>query len=203
MTNQVQIFPVTYFKALIEDNETVKNILVPKIMEDSKDLEIPEGWLTNKLMTSFMGEKPGKEIFFGQDRTYQSLLETRYATVWIVFLVMLHIRLLLTKSGIIAMWMASFKNRTTTYLHKLEIILLLIFLVFIFYPLIRRDIDQLDFTIRLNKSVAFLGILIVLNMNKSIIQILMKETLLCFLPISLIQLNHHHPHQITPVSQLR
>jgi hypothetical protein len=79
MTNQVQIFPVTYFKALIEDNETVKNILVPKIMEDSKDLEIPEGWLTNKLMTSFMGEKPGKEIFFGQDRTYQSLLETRYA----------------------------------------------------------------------------------------------------------------------------
>jgi hypothetical protein len=48
-------------------------------MEDVKDLSIPEGWFTNKLMTSFMGEKPGKEIFFGEDRTYQSLLETRYA----------------------------------------------------------------------------------------------------------------------------
>ena len=54
MTNQVQIFPVTYFKELIEDNETVKNILVPKIMEDVKELTIPSGWFTNKLMTSFM-----------------------------------------------------------------------------------------------------------------------------------------------------
>lgn len=79
MTNQVQVFPVTYFKASIEDNETVKNILVPKIMGDARELPIPEGWFTNKLMTSFMGEKPGREIFFGEDRTYQKLLETRYA----------------------------------------------------------------------------------------------------------------------------
>jgi hypothetical protein len=79
MTNRIQIFPVTYFKAPIEDNESVKKILVPKIMEDVAELAIPEGWFTNKLMTSFMGEKPGKEIFFGEDRTYQSLLETRYA----------------------------------------------------------------------------------------------------------------------------
>jgi hypothetical protein len=74
-----QIFPITYFKAPVEDNDTAKKLLVPKIMEDVKDLSIPEGWFTNKLMTSFMGEKPGKEIFFGEDRTYQSLLETRYA----------------------------------------------------------------------------------------------------------------------------
>lgn len=79
MTNRIQIFPVTYFKAPVEDNELVKKILVPKIMEDVAELPIPEGWFTNKLMTSFMGEKPGKEIFFGEDRTYQSLLETRYA----------------------------------------------------------------------------------------------------------------------------
>ena len=77
--NRVQVFPVTYFKAPVEDNDTVKELLVPKIMKDVKDLSIPEGWFTNKLMTSFMGEKPGKEIFFGEDRTYQSLLETRYA----------------------------------------------------------------------------------------------------------------------------
>ena len=79
MSNRIQIFPVTYFKSQIEDNDTVKKLLVPKIVEDAKDLPIPEGWLTNKLMTSFLGEKPGKEIFFGKDRTYQSLLETRYA----------------------------------------------------------------------------------------------------------------------------
>jgi hypothetical protein len=79
MHKEVRIFPVTYFKAPVEDNDTAKKLLVPKIMEDVKDLPIPEGWFTNKLMTSFMGEKPGKEIFFGEDRTYQSLLETRYA----------------------------------------------------------------------------------------------------------------------------
>jgi hypothetical protein len=79
MFNKFQIFPITYFKSSIEDNESIKKILVPKIMEDAKDLPIPEGWFTNKLMTSFLGEKPGKEIFFGEDRTYQSLLETRYA----------------------------------------------------------------------------------------------------------------------------
>jgi hypothetical protein len=79
MTNRIQIFPVTYFKAPVEDNESVKEVLVPKIMKDVVELPIPEGWFTNKLMTSYMGEKPGKEIFFGEDRTYQSLLETRYA----------------------------------------------------------------------------------------------------------------------------
>jgi len=79
MSNRIEIFPITYFKSPVDDNESVKKILVPKIMEDAKDLPIPEGWFTNKLMTSFMGEKPGKEIFFGEDRTYQSLLETRYA----------------------------------------------------------------------------------------------------------------------------
>jgi len=79
MSNRIQIFPITYFKSPVDDNESVKKILVPKIMEDAKDLPIPEGWFTNKLMTSFMGEKPGKEIFFGEDRTYQSLLEPRYA----------------------------------------------------------------------------------------------------------------------------
>jgi len=31
----------------------------------------PEGWFTNKLMTSFAGEPRGKEIFFGEDQTYQ------------------------------------------------------------------------------------------------------------------------------------
>jgi len=77
--DRVQIFPVTYFKSPIKDNEIVKKLLVPKIMRDVKELPIPKGWFTNKLMTSFAGEKPGKEIFFGADKTYQSLLETRYA----------------------------------------------------------------------------------------------------------------------------
>jgi len=73
-----QIFPITYYHLSITDNDTLKELLVNKIVEDAKNLEIPEGWLTNKLMTSFDGEPRGKEIFFGEDDTYQKVLEKIY-----------------------------------------------------------------------------------------------------------------------------
>ena len=73
-----QIFPITYYHLSILDNDTLKELLVNKIVEDAKNLEIPEGWLTNKLMTSFDGEPRGKEIFFGEDDTYQKVLEKIY-----------------------------------------------------------------------------------------------------------------------------
>ena len=73
-----QVFPITYYHLSITDNDTLKELLVNKIVEDAKNLEIPEGWLTNKLMTSFDGEPRGKEIFFGEDDTYQKVLEKIY-----------------------------------------------------------------------------------------------------------------------------
>lgn len=79
MTNRFEVFPVTYFKESIEDNKTLKDLLVPKIIKDAAELPIPDKWITNKIMTSYLGEKPGKEIFFGEDNTYQSILEKKYA----------------------------------------------------------------------------------------------------------------------------
>lgn len=76
---RVPLFPVSYFHSKVENNDEIKNSLVSKIVKDSQDLLIPEGWFTNKLKTSFSGEKPGKEIFFGEDRTYQEVLEKKYA----------------------------------------------------------------------------------------------------------------------------
>ena len=78
-SKRIPIFPISYFKDNIEDNQYIKELLVDKIVKDSKDLPIPERWITNKLKTSYLGEKPGKEIFFGEDRTFQSILEQRYA----------------------------------------------------------------------------------------------------------------------------
>jgi hypothetical protein len=78
MVQKVEIFPVTCFKETVKENEEIKKILVPKIMEVAPSLSIPEGWLTNKIMTSFMGEKSGKEIFFGEDKIYETILEERY-----------------------------------------------------------------------------------------------------------------------------
>jgi len=73
-----KVFPITYYHLSMNDNDKLKELLVDKIVRDAKDLEIPDGWFTNKLMTSFDGEPRGKEIFFGEDQSYQKVLEKRY-----------------------------------------------------------------------------------------------------------------------------
>lgn len=76
-----ELFPISYYKDVVEDNNQLKDILVPVILENSKKLkdQQPKGWLTNKIMTSFSGEPPGQEIFFGENRYFQSILEKRYS----------------------------------------------------------------------------------------------------------------------------
>ena len=73
-----KVFPITYYHLSMTDNDKLKDLLIDKIVADAKNLEIPDGWFTNKLMTSFDGEPRGKEIFFGEDDTYQKVLEKRY-----------------------------------------------------------------------------------------------------------------------------
>ena len=73
-----RIFPITYYHLSMNDNDTLKELLVDKIVKDSENLPIPSGWTTNCLRTSFDGEPRGKEIFFGEDDTYQKVLEKRY-----------------------------------------------------------------------------------------------------------------------------
>ena len=73
-----RIFPITYYHLSMTDNDMLKDLLVDKIVNDAMHLPIPDGWFTNKLMTSFDGEPRGKEIFFGEDQTYQKILEKRY-----------------------------------------------------------------------------------------------------------------------------
>jgi len=75
---QVQIFPLTYYHVNIHNNDELKKVLVDKIVEDAKELEVPKGWFTNKLMTSFNGEPEGKEIFFGENDEYQNMLTKIY-----------------------------------------------------------------------------------------------------------------------------
>lgn len=76
--DKVEIFPLTYYHVNIHNNDELKKDLVNKIVEDVKELEVPEGWFTNKLMTSFNGEPKGKEIFFGENDEYQKKLTKAY-----------------------------------------------------------------------------------------------------------------------------
>ena len=49
----IELFPVTVFKGQVSNNEILKNLLVSEILNESKDLEIPEDWTTHKVKTSF------------------------------------------------------------------------------------------------------------------------------------------------------
>ena len=76
--DRVQIFPLTYYHVHISSNDQLKKVLLNKIVEDAKELKVPEGWFTNKLMTSFNGEPTGREIFFGENTEYQDMLTKVY-----------------------------------------------------------------------------------------------------------------------------
>jgi len=77
--NKFEIYPVTFYKIPVEDNEIVKKILTPKIIELATNLPIPLGWETNKIITSFGDNEFWKKIFCGEDKIYDSFLKERYA----------------------------------------------------------------------------------------------------------------------------
>ena len=70
----LDLFPVTIYQTEVRNNGYYKDLLLPKILEASEYLEIPEGWDTNKLKTSFEGEPEGMEVV----QKYKSLLKYEY-----------------------------------------------------------------------------------------------------------------------------
>ena len=70
----LDLFPVTIYQTEVRNNGYYKDLLLPKILEASEYLEIPEGWDTNKLKTSFEGEPKGMEVV----QKYKSLLKYEY-----------------------------------------------------------------------------------------------------------------------------
>jgi len=76
-----QLFPISYYKDKIKNNQKIKNKVTPVILENCKLLEnnSPKGWLTNKILTSFSGEPNGKEIFFSENTYFQKILRNEYS----------------------------------------------------------------------------------------------------------------------------
>ena len=75
---RVPIFPVSYYKDNIQNNQELKDLIVPKIMNSIDDLEVPQLWFTNKIKTSFLGEKQGKEVLMNKDQIILSRLQQEY-----------------------------------------------------------------------------------------------------------------------------
>ena len=52
---KTELFPITVFHGGVEDNQRLKELVIPFVekTKNTRDNEIPEGWLTNDLTTSF------------------------------------------------------------------------------------------------------------------------------------------------------
>ena len=74
-----QLFPVSYYKDNIKNNEKIKKEISPLILENSKLLKekSPDGWLTNKIRTSF-SERNLANIF-GKNTYFDKELRNEYA----------------------------------------------------------------------------------------------------------------------------
>lgn len=73
-----KIFPVTYYRDHIENNEEIKNILMPVFNERYDKLKTPKSWLSNKVHTSFNNLNDDDELFFNGYNFYPNLLEDAY-----------------------------------------------------------------------------------------------------------------------------
>ena len=49
----IELFPVTVFQTQVENNDLLKSVLVKDILNSVENLEIPETWTTDKVLTSF------------------------------------------------------------------------------------------------------------------------------------------------------
>lgn len=67
----IELFPVTIFKTQVENNNRLKEILVPDILESCNSFSIPEDWTTHKIRTSFGQEDDVIE-------SNRNLLESEY-----------------------------------------------------------------------------------------------------------------------------
>ena len=70
----IELFPVIVYQTEVKNNSELKELLVPEIVEASNSLEIPDGWATTSIKTSFEGEPEGMEVV----QKYKSLLKYEY-----------------------------------------------------------------------------------------------------------------------------
>ena len=59
------LFPVTLYHTNIRENSVIQREVLSSIQEcyESKNLQIPDGWLTDKLVTSFDDDELNHKIF--------------------------------------------------------------------------------------------------------------------------------------------
>ena len=57
MDKRKQIFPVSYYQGQVENNDRLKQQLLPHINFKKNKVQVPEGWSTTKIITSIENDK--------------------------------------------------------------------------------------------------------------------------------------------------
>ena len=71
MDKRKQIFPVSYYQGQVENNDRLKQQLLPHINFKKNKVKVPEGWSTTKIITSIENDKANDFLYNSQELSNQ------------------------------------------------------------------------------------------------------------------------------------
>ena len=84
-----ELYPISIYHNRVEDNERMKELIVPQIEENLKDIApVPNGWLTTKCKTSFDSDDINGSIFYNGEHSeeirgqYMNVLKSFFDKDW-------------------------------------------------------------------------------------------------------------------------
>ena len=84
-----ELYPISIYHNRVEDNERMKELIVPQIEENLKEIApVPGGWLTTKCKTSFDSDDINGSIFYNGEHSdgirgqYMNVLKSFFDKDW-------------------------------------------------------------------------------------------------------------------------
>ena len=71
MNKRKQIFPVSYYQGQVENNDRLKQQLLPQINFKKNKVKVPEGWSTTKIITSIENDKANDFLYNSEELSNQ------------------------------------------------------------------------------------------------------------------------------------
>ena len=73
MDKRKPIFPVSYYQGQVENNDRLKQQLLPQLNFNKNKVQVPEGWATTKIITSINSDKANDFLYESEELSDQYL----------------------------------------------------------------------------------------------------------------------------------
>ena len=73
MDKRKPIFPVSYYQGQVENNDRLKQQLLPDINFKKNKVQVPPGWATTKIITSINSDKANEFLYDNEELSKQYL----------------------------------------------------------------------------------------------------------------------------------